>query len=189
MANVKKTPATSAKSVATAKTASKAASPKKTVLSPAQLASAANKAKQNAAKSPATVASSKAAKATKLETAVAAPPVAAVKKIAGKASSAVKEDAKNASGKKLVATKPVNPPKAEKTRKPKLVRDSFTMPEVEYSTLSEVKKLCLKNGVEVKKSQLLRIGVVLLKALDMKQLKSHIAALPELKAGRPKLDK
>ncbi|WP_304941539.1 MULTISPECIES: hypothetical protein [Undibacterium] len=92
------------------------------------------------------------------------------------------------------ATKPVNKPKApavkvEKIKKPKLVRDSFTMPEAEYAVLGDVKKACLAAGVEVKKSQLLRIGLELLKKTEMTQLKAMIAALPALKAGRPKLAK
>lgn len=80
-------------------------------------------------------------------------------------------------------------PKAEpelKPRKPKLVRDSFTMPEAEYAVLGEIKKACLKAGIEVKKSELLRAGVALLKRLDTEGVKEILAALPSLKAGRPK---
>ena len=75
---------------------------------------------------------------------------------------------------------------SEKVRKPKLVRDSFTMPEQEYALLGHVKKACLKAGFEVKKSELLRIGVALISQLDMATLHSVLAGLPQLKAGRPK---
>lgn len=75
---------------------------------------------------------------------------------------------------------------SEKVRKPKLVRDSFTMPEQEYALLGHVKKACLKAGFEVKKSELLRIGVALISQLDMATLQSVLAGLPQLKAGRPK---
>jgi hypothetical protein len=71
-------------------------------------------------------------------------------------------------------------------KKPKLVRDSFTMPEAEYAILGDVKKACLAAGIEVKKSQLLRIGVALLNKLEPASLKKQIAALTPLKAGRPK---
>lgn len=74
----------------------------------------------------------------------------------------------------------------EKARKPKLVRDSFTMPEAEYAVLGEVKKACLRAGYEVKKSELLRVGVGLLRDMDIVALKDILAALPPLKAGRPK---
>lgn len=80
-----------------------------------------------------------------------------------------------------------NPVVAEgKVKKPKLVRDSFTMPEEEYAVLGQVKKNCLKAGIEVKKSQLLRIGLALLNKADSASLKKMIAELPPLKAGRPK---
>lgn len=77
----------------------------------------------------------------------------------------------------------------EKTKKDKLVRDSFTMPESEYAALGLVKKACIGAGVEVKKSQLLRIGLLLLSRTDVPSLKTLIANLAPLKAGRPKKDK
>jgi hypothetical protein len=79
--------------------------------------------------------------------------------------------------------------KAEKPRKPKLVRDSFTMPAEEYAVLGEVKKACLKAGLAVKKSELLRVGVALIRKLDAAALKVALEALPVLKAGRPKKGK
>jgi len=69
------------------------------------------------------------------------------------------------------------------------VRDSFTMPEAEYAVLGEVKKACIAAGIEVKKSQLLRVGLVLLKQASVGSLKAMIEALPALKAGRPKVEK
>ncbi|MFC0351925.1 hypothetical protein [Undibacterium danionis] len=77
----------------------------------------------------------------------------------------------------------------DKHKKPKLVRDSFTMPEAEYAVLGEVKKACIAAGIEVKKSQLLRVGLVLLKQASVGSLKAMIEALPALKAGRPKVEK
>lgn len=77
----------------------------------------------------------------------------------------------------------------EKPVKIKLVRDSFTMPDKEYAVLGEVKKECLKAGIAVKKSELLRVGVALVRKLDLNALKEQVAALPVLKAGRPKKSK
>ena len=107
-------------------------------------------------------------------------PAAAAKPVAGKPVVA-----------KPVAAKPVVLPVAakEKAKKAKLVRDSFTMPESEYEVLGQVKKACISAGVEVKKSQLLRIGLVLLKKTDVSSLKILIAGLEPLKAGRPKKEK
>ncbi|TFW35699.1 hypothetical protein E4O92_01640 [Massilia horti] len=69
---------------------------------------------------------------------------------------------------------------------PKLVRDSFTMPEQEYAVLAEAKKACLKAGFEIKKSELLRIGVALVGQLDAASLQAVLATLPQLKTGRPR---
>ncbi|MFJ9448882.1 MULTISPECIES: hypothetical protein [unclassified Herbaspirillum] len=77
--------------------------------------------------------------------------------------------------------------KAElKLKKVKQVRDSFTMPETEYEVLGQVKKACLKAGFEIKKSDLLRIGVSLIKNLETGKLKTLLAGLTPLKVGRPK---
>ena len=75
-----------------------------------------------------------------------------------------------------------------KERKAKLVRDSFTMPEQEYAVLGQVKKACIKAGFEIKKSELLRIGVALISQLDLATLQQVLASLPQLKTGRPKND-
>ncbi|MBB5393432.1 MULTISPECIES: hypothetical protein [unclassified Herbaspirillum] len=76
--------------------------------------------------------------------------------------------------------------KAAKPKKVKQVRDSFTMPENEYAVLAQVKKSCLKAGVEIKKSDLLRIGVSLIKNLKIADLKDILSSLTPLKVGRPK---
>jgi hypothetical protein len=106
-----------------------------------------------------------------------------------------------ASGKNAAAAKPAQaaktqakpaaavPAEKEKAKKIKLVRDSFTMPEAEYEVLGQVKKTCLKAGVEIKKSELLRIGVALIRRLDVASLKGVLATLPQLKSGRPVKEK
>ena len=83
------------------------------------------------------------------------------------------------------ARAPEAPPAGDAAR-PALVRDSFTMPEGEYAVLAAVKKACLKAGVEVKKSELLRIGVALVGRLDMATLRQVLDSLPQLKTGRPR---
>ena len=125
----------------------------------------------------------------------AVPSTAAAKK----APSAVKPALVKAATTKPVAksvkpsvARPVAKPKArsvEKVKKAKLVRDSFTMPETEYAALSEVKKACLKAGFEVKKSELLRIGVALVRKLALAVVKQELGALAPLKPGRPRKEK
>ena len=41
-------------------------------------------------------------------------------------------------------------------RKPKLVRDSFTIPKTEYAAIDELKTRAIGLGTSVKKSELLR---------------------------------
>ncbi|MFZ6692814.1 hypothetical protein [Undibacterium sp. SXout20W] len=113
---------------------------------------------------------------------------AAVEKPGSKASSVAKSTVKKVAITKPEITKSV-PEHTEKVKKAKLVRDSFTMPESEYAVLGQVKRACLKAGVEVKKSQLLRIGLALLNKTDVPALKKLIADLAPLKAGRPKKEK
>ena len=74
----------------------------------------------------------------------------------------------------------------EKPKKAKLVRDSFTMPENEYQMIGEIKKACLSVGVAAKKSEVLRLGIAQVRMLTPPQLQEAFAALPPLKAGRPK---
>jgi hypothetical protein len=128
----------------------------------------------------------KKAPAAKPGAAAAKKPAASAKTKSAKPAKAVKAALKSA---KSGAKPRVTTVEKDKVKKPKLVRDSFTMPEAEYQVLGDVKKACLKAGIAVKKSELLRVGVALLKGLDSARLKDLIAALPPLKAGRPKQEK
>jgi hypothetical protein len=86
---------------------------------------------------------------------------------------------------KSTRTKAAPVPAPAPLARPRLVRDSFTMPEQEYAVLATVKQACLKAGFEVKKSELLRIGVALLGQLDTASLRAVLDSLPQLKTGRP----
>jgi hypothetical protein len=83
-------------------------------------------------------------------------------------------------GKKVMAAKQV---------KQKLVRDSFTIPEVEYQILVNTKKLLTKSGVEVKKTELIRVGLLLIQNSSLSVLKRQLSSLSKLKSGRPKKSK
>jgi hypothetical protein len=76
-----------------------------------------------------------------------------------------------------------------KPKKQKLVRDSFTMPEQEYETLAEMKKNCIKAGISVKKSELLRVAVSLLRKMDVPQVQQALTGLTPVRAGRPSKQK
>ena len=93
--------------------------------------------------------------------------------------------------KKAVAS-PAAPSKAGKAeksvkaaKKPKVVRDSFTMPQSEYQKIGQIKALCLKSGLQVKKSEVLRAGVIALCAMSETQLAKALGSLDKIKTGRP----
>lgn len=164
-----------------AKAVTKAAAKDKPAAKPAAVKAAAKPAAAKAAAKP--------AEAKPVATKAAAKPAAAKPAAKPAAKAAAKPAAKVAAPKaKPAAAKAAVKPDsaAAKARKPKLVRDSFTMPEGEYAVLGQVKKACLKAGFEIKKSELLRIGVALISQIDMATLQTVLAALPQLKTGRPK---
>ncbi|MGS5087414.1 hypothetical protein ACVC7V_13035 [Hydrogenophaga sp. A37] len=70
-------------------------------------------------------------------------------------------------------------------KKPKLVRDSFTIPKAEYAAIDALKGRALTLGVSVKKSELLRAGLMLLQQLSDGRFKAAMAAVPTIKTGRP----
>lgn len=75
--------------------------------------------------------------------------------------------------------------KLKKEQKVKVVRDSFTMPQSEYSKIAEIKAICLKAKMHVKKSEVLRAGLKLLAELNAAQLKQALGSLEKIKTGRP----
>ena len=98
----------------------------------------------------------------------------------------VKAPVKAKSASKPKATEPVASAGKTKVKKDVLVRDSFTMPQSEYQVLSLVKKACLKVGIEIKKSELLRIAVVQLAGLSVAKIATLQQGLNKIQAGRPK---
>jgi hypothetical protein len=157
-----------------AKPASKAAAKPVTKPAAKRSTTAAKAAEANPATKPATKAARKpAGKAVPAapRTQPAAPaPVRTAKQAATQLAKRAREDARM---------------EAASAPRPALVRDSFTMPEGEYAVLGVVKQACLQAGVEVKKSELLRIGVALLGQLDIAALRAVLGSLPQLKTGRP----
>ncbi len=59
------------------------------------------------------------------------------------------------------------------------------MPAAEYKKIAEIKASCLKAGVQVKKSEVLRAGVIALCGMNETQLKTALASLDKIKTGRP----
>lgn len=75
--------------------------------------------------------------------------------------------------------------KPAKIKKPKLVRDSFTIPKSEYSVLAALKERAVKLSNPAKKSELLRAGVKALSAMSDVAFVAALKAVPTIKTGRP----
>ncbi|MFZ3082148.1 MAG: hypothetical protein WA157_05570 [Rhodoferax ferrireducens] len=87
--------------------------------------------------------------------------------------------------------KPIAMPKTEKpskVKKPKLVRDSFTIPKAEYTVLDDLKQRAGKLAHAVKKSELLRAGIKALAAMPDGAFLAALKAVPAIKTGRPNKD-
>lgn len=125
--------------------------------------------------------------------------VAAVKKTAVKAgapraaATAKKASIPTPALPKPVAAKQVKDTKAVKDKptklrapKIKMVRDSFTFPESDHKQLTDLKKRVVVLGHEVKKGELVRVGIAVLSAMDNKALLAAVAKVDKLKTGRPK---
>lgn len=67
----------------------------------------------------------------------------------------------------------------------KLVRDSFTIPKAEYGAIDALKSRAIGLGTSVKKSELLRAGLMALRGMSDAAFKTAVAAVPTLKTGRP----
>ena len=77
------------------------------------------------------------------------------------------------------AAKPV------KAKKPKLVRDSFTIPKAEYTVLDDLKQRAARLASPAKKSELLRAGIKALAAMPDTAFVAALGAVPAIKTGRP----
>lgn len=72
-----------------------------------------------------------------------------------------------------------------KAKKPKLVRDGFTIPKAEYVVLEALKLRASELKRPTKKSELLRAGIKALAAMDGAAFLAALEAVPAIKTGRP----
>ena len=75
--------------------------------------------------------------------------------------------------------------KVEKAKKPKMIRDSFTIPKTEYVVIDALKERAGKLSRSAKKSELLRAGVKALAAMSDAAFLAALTAVPTIKTGRP----
>lgn len=137
---------------------------------------------------------SAAATATKLTAKPAAKPAA---KVAVKAAAKAPLKAKSkvpAQAPKAPVARPVAQATAKatvvtakhgKVKKPKMVRDSLTIPKLEYAVLDALKLRAAKLASPVKKTELIRAGIKAIAAMPDAAFLAAIRAVPSLKTGRP----
>jgi hypothetical protein len=78
---------------------------------------------------------------------------------------------------KVSPAKTAKPEKKVKPAKVKMVRDSFSMPETDYANLIALKKKCMSAGVKIKKSELIRAGLLSLVKLSDAALLKEVAKI------------
>ncbi len=117
------------------------------------------------------------------------PAVKSASKVAAKAPAkvtvkpAVKPAAKVASKATPAAKANGAATQAPKVRKPKVVQASFNLHEDEHTVLKDLKQACKLAATDVKKSELVRAALTLLKSLDVTAIKALVERLPSLKAA------
>ena len=166
---------------ATTPSAQAAAAAKTNSAVPVASAAAAKKRAPAKRAAPARKAAAKRPAATKKTTAVrtvaakkVAKPLAAPVTASTKPTAAPKETSAAAGASKIV-----------KDKKPKMVRDSVTIPKAEYMVLDAMKQRAAQLKVTVKKTELIRAGMKHLATLTDTVFLAAIAAVPSLKTGRP----
>ena len=75
--------------------------------------------------------------------------------------------------------------KPDKLKKTKMVRDSFTMPKAEFAVLDLLKSRATNLKTPTKKTELIRAGIKALAAMSDASFLAAVAAVPNLKTGRP----
>ena len=137
---------------------------------------------------PTTVTPQSTAKTTRTVAKAAAPLTSTARKMPAQKAAAKKAPAAKKPAMKPAVTKAAKaaaPEKIKTTKKPKLVRDSFTMPKDEYQAIETLKQRATGLQRIAKKSELLRAGIMALSAMDDKDLVAILAKVPALKTGRP----
>ena len=66
----------------------------------------------------------------------------------------------------------------------KVTRDSFTMPSSDYDLISTTRERCLKAGMSVTKSEVLRAGLHALQQLTETEIRDLFGTLEKVKTGR-----
>jgi hypothetical protein len=80
--------------------------------------------------------------------------------------------------------KPIQRAVIEETPAELAVRDNFSMPASDYAIIAELRQRCLKSGVSVTKSEVVRAGLHALEELRTEELLKVLSNLEKLKPGK-----
>lgn len=87
--------------------------------------------------------------------------------------------------KALVGTKEKNgKPKKDIPPTPKTVRDTYTMPQGDYDLIEALITRCMKQGVRMNKSEIVRAGLKVLNSMSDSKLQKAAENVEKIKPGR-----
>lgn len=84
---------------------------------------------------------------------------------------------------RVAPAKVASPPKVVAPKKPKRVRGDFAIPEIDFERIARLKAVAERAGINVKKNELIRLGLQALQSLTSAELHDRIRAL-RLPEGR-----
>lgn len=68
----------------------------------------------------------------------------------------------------------------------KTIHNTFTMPEADHHLIQKLKIRCMKLGIDINRSELVRCGIKALEKMKDAELKNITNDLQKIRAGRPK---
>ena len=72
--------------------------------------------------------------------------------------------------------------------KMKTMYDTFSMPESDHAAIQKLRLRCMKLGIDINKSELMRCGLKALEKMKDVELKTITHNLQKIRAGRPPRD-
>ena len=84
----------------------------------------------------------------------------------------------------IFRSKPTRKPAVEEVPAEPVVRDNFSMPQSDYEMISALRERCIKAGVSVSKSEVVRGGLHALDGLSTQDLLKVLGGLEKLKPGK-----
>ncbi len=67
----------------------------------------------------------------------------------------------------------------------RVIRDSFTLPSIDYQLIAALRTRCLNSAISATKSEVIRAGLHALERMQDEELLKVIENLPKVKTGRP----